>query len=440
MKKRITMLVMLLAALLLSGCGLRTVEEMYALPKRSEEYMHLQKAFDSAMAGLEYSAPVAGENQQTVQMADLDGDGVEEYLVFAKGNTEKPLQILIFCQTPDGGCQIMSVIESRGSAFDRVEYVEIDHKPGCEIVVGRKVSDQLMTSVGVYSFRDGFAQQIMTEGCSRFMTYDLDGDDKNELILIQPGESESDRAVAVMYNYRGGTMERSVEAGLSRRSQDIRRITGSYLEDGVPAVYVTSAVDDTGVITDIITLKRSRLTNISQSLETGTSVKTLRNYFVYTSDVDRDGVLELPRLITMKPISVDYNIERQYLIQWYSMGLNGGETEKMYSFHNYAGGWFLKLDSAWAEYVTLDQMGNTYLFFLWDESFENVTPVFTVYALTGSDRETQAQEDNRFPLYRTDDVVYAARLDKAAAEYGITQDNLINSFRLIREEWKMGDM
>ena len=439
MKKRI-LLLMLLAALLLSGCGLRTAEDMYSLPKRSEEYMHLQKAFDSAMAGLEYAAPVAGENQQTVQMADLDGDGVEEYLVFAKGNTEKPLQILIFCQTPDGGCQIMTVIESRGSAFDRVEYVEVDHKPGCEIVVSRKVSDQLLTIVGVYSFRDGFAQQIMAESCTRFLTYDLDGDDKNELILIQPGEGDSDRAVAVMYNYRGGTMERSVEAGLSRKGQDIRRITASRLEDGVPAVYVTSAVDDTGVITDIITLKRSRLTNISQSLETGTSVKTLRNYFVYTSDVDSDGVLELPRLITMKPISVDYNIERQYLIQWYSMGLNGSETEKMTSFHNFAGGWFLKLDSSWADHVTLDQMGNTYLFFMWDETFENVTPIFTVYALTGSDRETQAQEDNRFLLQRTDDVIYAARLDKSAAEYGITQEYLTDSFHLIREEWKMGEL
>lgn len=438
-RKRILVLLLVLTALLFTGCGMRTVEEMYALPKRSEEYLHLQRAIDMAMAGLEYSAPIAGENQQTVQTADLDGDGVEEYLVFAKGNLEKPLQILIFCQTPEGECQIMSVIESRGSAFERVEYVEIDHNPGYEIVVGRRVSNQLTGSVAVYSFKDGFAKQIMADGYSRFLTYDLDGDDKKELFLIQPGQSDSDKAVAVLYNFRAGAMERSVEVNLSCRGQEIHRITASKLEGGEPAVYVTSAVDENSLLTDILTLKRNRLTNISQSLETGTSVQTLRNYFVYGDDVDHDGVLELPRLIKMKPLSQDYNIERQYLIQWYSMGLASGETDKMHSFHNYAGGWFVELEKQWVEYVTVDQMGNTYQFFLWDTAFQQVKPVFTIYALSGSDRETQAQLEGRFPLYRTDDVIYAGRLDKAADEYEITQQKLTDAFHLIREDWKTGE-
>ena len=38
MKKRILVFMSLLFTLLLTGCAMRTVEEMYALPKRSEEY------------------------------------------------------------------------------------------------------------------------------------------------------------------------------------------------------------------------------------------------------------------------------------------------------------------------------------------------------------------------------------------------------------------
>ena len=95
MKKRILQLSLLLcAALLLTGCAMHTVEDMYALPKRSEEYGYLQSAIDHAMAGLSYSAPIAGENQQTVQMTDLDGDGIEEYLVFAAGEEDVPLQVI----------------------------------------------------------------------------------------------------------------------------------------------------------------------------------------------------------------------------------------------------------------------------------------------------------------------------------------------------------
>ena len=56
MKKRIISILFLLVALVFSGCALRTVEEMYSLPKRSEKYNKLQSAIDEAMTGLEYAA------------------------------------------------------------------------------------------------------------------------------------------------------------------------------------------------------------------------------------------------------------------------------------------------------------------------------------------------------------------------------------------------
>ena len=68
--------IMLLFTVLLAGCSVRTAEDMYAPPKRSEDYNNLQSAIDKAMEGMEYCAPLAGDHQQTVQMADLNGDGV----------------------------------------------------------------------------------------------------------------------------------------------------------------------------------------------------------------------------------------------------------------------------------------------------------------------------------------------------------------------------
>ena len=74
MKKRMMFLLsVMLTALLFGGCAMRTVEEMYALPKRSDAYNEMQSAIDTAMYGMTYASPLSGENQQTVQMADLDG-------------------------------------------------------------------------------------------------------------------------------------------------------------------------------------------------------------------------------------------------------------------------------------------------------------------------------------------------------------------------------
>ena len=108
--KRKGMVLLLLLALTLSGCQMQSVRQMYRLPKRSESYMGLQSAIDSAMQGLEFSAPLSGENRQTVQMADLTGDGLPEYLLFAKGNTEKPLQILILSET-DSEYRLLAAVD-----------------------------------------------------------------------------------------------------------------------------------------------------------------------------------------------------------------------------------------------------------------------------------------------------------------------------------------
>lgn len=438
MKKAIRILALLMAALLLSGCTMRTMDEMYRLPRRSETDDHLQSAIDVAMADLNYAAPLAGENQQTVQMADLDGDGEVEYIVFARDSVNKAIRILIFDQEEEA-FTLKSVIESHGSAFEQVEYVNIDNEPGMEMVVGRLVSDQVLRSLSVYSFSEGTPEQIMTSSYLKFLSCDLNEDGNTELMLIQPGETEADRGVAVLYSVEDGRIQRSREVELSAAGTSIKRIMTSRLESGEPAVYVASALEESAVITDIFTIRDGVFSNISFSRESGTSVQTLRNYYVYADDIDGDGVLELPSLITMHPIKNSTSAEQQYLIRWYAMDSSGSEHTKRHTFHNYLGGWYLEVGEGWAERVSVIQTGSTFWFHVWDVDFETFVPVFSVHVLSGADREEAAESDNRFVLHRSDGVIYAARLESGAADYQITQEDLTPCFHLIHQAWKTGE-
>ncbi len=437
MKKRIRILFFFFfAALMLNGCALKTVDEMYRIPKRSETESHLQSAIDAAMAEMEYAAPVSGENQQTLQMADLDGDGEDEYLLFAKRTGEKPLQILIFDRTADTFA-LSAKIESNGSVFEQVEYVNIDDRPGVELVIGKRVSDQVLRSLSVYTFHDGQPEQLLASHYQKFLTCELEPGDGAELMLLQPGEAEADNGVAMLYWFRDGQMLRSREAELSSPADAVKRIMVSTLDSGEPAVYVASSLDGNAVITDIFAMKNGNFTNISFSNESGTSVQTLRNYYVYADDVDNDGVLELPNLITMKPLEQARLANQQYLIRWYAMDLQGRETDKLYTFHNFLEGWYLELDGDWANRVSVVQEGNRYLFYLWDDAFETTQKILTIYSLAGANKEEEAAFDGRFLLYRTDSVVYAASLEDQALP--MTQDELISAFRLIRVDWKTGE-
>lgn len=438
MKLKKSVFLMLLAALLLTGCTVHTVDKMYCLPKRSEEYADVQSAINSAMGGLEHSAPRSGENQQTVQMADLDGDGTSEYLVFAKGNAERPLRILVFDEV-DGVYQLVHTIENNGYAFDMVEYVQMDDVPGMEMVVGCLLGDQMIRSVSVYSFSGGEPERLVKTNYAKVLTVDLDMDNLMELFVLRPGQTETDKGVAELYGIENGIVTRSNEVNMSEPVDQLKRVLIGQLYEGQFAVYAASTVGEATLITDVYAYMNNTLVNVSLSKDSGTSVQTMRNYYVYADDIDNDGVVELPDLITMQPIGDVLNAEKHNLIRWYAVTADGQEVEKMYTYHNFIGGWYLELDKDWASRLTVQQNGNEHVFYLWSETYEEPQKIMTVYALSGEKRESRGMENDRFTLLKTDSITYAASLEPAAKFYRITQDSMIRNFHLIRQDWKTGE-
>lgn len=438
MKRNWIICLLLAATLLLSGC-MSTVDQMYCLPKRSENILDLQAAMVRAMAGLDYCAPLSGENQQTVQTADLDGDGIAECLVFAKGGSEKPMKILIFVYE-NGEYVLRSTIEGNGTSFDQVEYVQMDGVGGMELVVGCQVSDQVLRRVSVYTF-DGTQTTLLTSTVyTKFLTVDIDSDNLRELVILRPGQTDVDNGVVELYGVENGVMERANEATMSEPVGQLKRLIVGKLQDGEPAVYVACSVDESAIITDVYAMLDGVFTNVSLSNDSGTSVQTLRNYYVYATDIDSDGVVELPDLIHMTPINPEAkSAERQYLIRWYAMRLDGTEVDKQFTFHNYVGGWYFQLNRDLVSRITVVQQGSAFVFYIWDKDFTTHEKLLTIYAFSGEDRDLHANSDGRFILQRSETTIYAGQLEAASANYGLTKENVINSFHMIFQEWKTGE-
>lgn len=438
MRKRLIISIALMTALILGGCSMMTVDQMYSPPKRSQMYNDLQLAIDGAMTDLSYCAPLAGEHQQPVQMADLDGNGVDECLLFAKSNKERPLRILVF-QNENGAYRLTDTVECSGTAFDQVEYVQMDSKPGLEVVVGCQVSDQVLRSASVYTLAFGHIEQVVAVNYTKFLTVDMNGDNLSEMMVIRPGLMDSDNGIVELYSVRKGSAERSNEVSMSQPADKLKRIISGKLHDGNIAVYVASLVGDNALITDVYTIVDGMLTNVTLSNESGTSVLTLRNYYVYADDIDNDGVVELPCLLTMKPRSETYSDARHQLIRWYAMGSDGTEIDRMYTFHNFVGGWYIQLERDWASRLTVTNWSNQYTFYLWDEAYKTAEEIFTVYAFSGQDRDQQGISNDRFVLNRTESMVYSACLEEGAKKLDITRDDIIYSFRMIQKDWKTGE-
>ena len=421
MNKVKRLLVLILAsALLLSGCAMATLDKLYCLPKRSEEYENLQAVFDKAMQGLQYCAPINGDNRLVHQTADLDGDGVDEYLIFAKDDSAKPLKILIFAQLASGPV-LMDTIEGYGFGYDFVSYAELDDRPGVELIVGRQVSDQVMRSVAVYRFSSGFARQLMNTSYHEITSTDMNRDGIAELFVLTAGPSEKSAGSARMFTFQDGDVQRSAEIPLSAPMSGFKMLSNSVLEDQVPAIFVTSTADNQNLVTDIFVMNRGELT----TLVSGLSISSVENYYVFPEDINGDGVMELPRLLPLQQMQEEDPSE--YIIDWYQLSSQLQEHGKLLTYHNYAQNWYLEVDRQILQKLSVAKTENGTDFFYGGEK------LMTIMALTDADREEQSKLPGSTVLYGGETVIYVAIVEENTA----SKDNielLIRRFHPIRVE------
>lgn len=439
MKRMISLVLLIAAVLTLTGCNMLTVDKMYCLPERSEDDRKLQIAIDQVMSGLEYSAPITGEYQQSVQSADIDGDKEMEYLVFTKGTSDRPLRILVFKEMDDEFVLLDSV-DNTGTAFVQVEYAQMDDEGGVEIVVGYQLNDQVMRSVSVYTLTQQGLKPLLSANYTKFLTLDMNNDESNELFVIRPGRVETDNAVAELYTVNNGAVERYNEAILSQPASKLKRIIVGKLQDMRTAVYTASVAGKTALITDIFAVKDDEFANVSFSDKSGTSIGTLRNYLVYAVDIDNDGIVELPDLNTVVPYPGTPKKQRYEVIRWYSVSSDGSETTKYHTYHNFNDGWYLSIDETWARYFTVTRNDGQDTLYYWDSDYKTAKEIVKIATFSGKNRLEQVSENGYSLLLQTESVVYAAKLSENAASIGLTEENLIRAFRQIRQEWKTGEI
>ena len=129
--------------LLLTGCLFQPPDDLYSLPEPPADYQNLYTKIDEVRAaGAEYAGPVQGTNTQPIQLVDLDGDGVQEAVVFFRIlGDEQQLQIYIFHQLEDESYEVQSVIKGDGNAIYSVDYENLDDDlRNKELVVSWQIS------------------------------------------------------------------------------------------------------------------------------------------------------------------------------------------------------------------------------------------------------------------------------------------------------------
>ena len=451
MKKKILLLAAALLPLVLTGCMMSaSVDDLYTLPQLPEEYKALSARLSEILAmGAEYAPPQAGGNLPQVQMVDLDGDGVDEALAFFRISTEeRPLKIYVFRAVGDG-YQQAGVIDGSGTSIHSVRYEDMDGDGVREVLVSWRVSAEVQ-SISVYAVPDLEPVRLMSASYARYEVVDLDGDDDLELVLLCSDDSDTGLSVADYYDWDSdkSSLELQSTARLSAPVAGLQGMQIGALQEGEPALFVTSRItgaDETSnAITDILMYRQPELVNIVLSDVTGVSTQIFRylNNQIQPVDITGSGATAVPRPVRLPADSKETEYWKLY---WHYYRADGSDEQEAVTYHNSADRWYLLIPDDWDGRFTVRQV-NTSAAVHATEFYEargSLTgeKLFTIYTLTGTDREAQAVKAGRSILRLQGETIYAISYTDEYREwrYAVDETSLAERFRVIVKQLSMGE-
>lgn len=416
---------------LLTGCAMNiSADELYALPRLPAEYESLESQINALLeAGAEHAAPSSGSNLQSVQMVDLDGDGVEEAVAFfRKADDAKPMKIYLF--KADGETyRRLALIEGTASSIYSISYPDLDGDGQCELLIGYKSGTELQ-ALSVYALRRGEALNLLTTLYLRYAVSDLDGDGRDELTVFYSGEEN--RCTADCYVWNSTELSCISTAELSFSASELSRVTAGKLSDGASALFVTGVTDNSAAVCDILTVRNGVLCSAVQGAAS-------RFLSLYPTDIDGDGVIEVPEPLPFPQLTEESDI--YYRILWRAYDSTGSGEVVRRTYHNTADGWSFVLPEAWENKVSLLRSStpgeNSVLFFTL--AGETPRPFLEICALTGEDSEQHAMRGDRFVLARQVDVVYTAELLPCDWSGQLDEEAVREGFSLVVAEWTTGE-
>lgn len=478
MRRRWKMLAVLLCLLALTGCGLRSGDDLYALPKTSVEYESLRNALQGLLdSGLEYAAPLSGSNTQPVQDVDLDGDGIGEAVAFFRDSSaqEASLQVYFFAQNEDGEYEVMTVISGQGSAINSVAYPKLADDDNRELVITWQISSGIY-ALSAYSVWQGGSQQLLdAQNYTRYTVQDLDEDGLDELFLFHLDPSDVSNNRAECYDYADGGLAKRSEAYLSSDLASIERIRFSRLYSGENALYLTGYAasgtegDNSASsiqITDILALRDGKLANVTRDESAGSSLSTRRRIYLSDQDLDGDGVWEIPILsnsyerLETGEVCVSENF---YLVSWVQFDLEGNQHPLSMTYYNNSDGWYLSIPEEWKgqialarsdcnEGVTVERSIQFYALEKQNAALDSQLQTdpetgkavlsntearlfLTVFKNTGADRTTRSNVGSRVVLETAEeDAVYSVSLDENSLS-GWTAETVQENLHIIVTNW-----
>lgn len=359
MKKILLLAAAAFFALAFSGCSAfeTDTEALMQPPSLTEEQAKLNDALTSVIGDSFYlKYPQIEGSNSAFMFCDLDGDGSEEALAFySAGDDSSGTRINILRHS---GGDWVSVYEAAGSTGDISDVYFLD--TGKEKLLVVKWDKE----VGIYEFVSDRLEQLYMSPCDGIELADMNGDDVLDVLVF--GGSYDNRCTARILYSGGDGMEISEAAYINAEYANIYSTAVGGLGDGRRGFFVDSKIYDNIYLTEVLVLEGKRtlrytiasfIVEEEESSGTGFVISKrgmyARNTAAVCTDIDGDGVIEMPVEIREDTVTTDsYDESRLYFIEY--VKYDGTDALPVwYGFANGEDGYVFRLEKEWSDGVAI---------------------------------------------------------------------------------------
>ena len=412
------------------------VETMLSPPRLTAEqeqiYHKLQDSVGSQPISLKY--PKYGDHLSAFTIADLDGNGSDEAIVFYEsGRTvaeENPLRIGLFSEQ-NGEWQSIDDIPADGAEIERIDITKLGKSPRTYLILSFGMVDGADHKAVVMYYKDSRLNRSISVPYTKMALRDLDGDGTTELFAANAAKG-SPQAAALTYSWDENGRYTPSEVNPDSFT-DITQLTYGEIptDDGLgkmPVVYMDCLTGATSVQTVVLTYQDQHLRMVYADSDDPNRSERGGSYL--TMDIDGDGEAEIP-------VSDNSDNSPMQLTNWFVC--RGGRLMREHaSYYAAPDGFVFLLPKRWEGQVTAVPQDGETVFYQRDPIRANpdgtpvlLHPLLRLTVATDPVTADGYQTDGYLLLRQQNGRYYLGRAEQGSRTLSITDSELLFAMQFL---------
>lgn len=445
-KRFMLMLLCVLHIISLSSCGfLNTdVDDLIKPPQPTGEKAEIQKVIqDFVKEDFTLKYPFRGEYRSAIIMKDIDNNGIDEAIALFKVNSDKDNYThIMFIGYINNTWKCIGDYKNSAQDIDTVLFGDINNDGNKEIVIGWNTYTAGLNSVSSYIMEKGKVREMnMDEKYSEIMLVDIDDDTTDEIILLSLSTTDNPSAVS-MLKYSAEYNKPMLKSTVS-----INHDITSFIDISFGKInkdkngIVIDGYKNPSIVTDMIYWD-AEMSSLVNTLMSPTDIRdnpTIRNEYLLACDINDDGIIEVPFVLTMLGIADVSNSKICNETYWrqYDTKTNGFVTVRDMVI-NYTYKFFIDMPSYWNGNVTARSSDNdsVMVFYEWVSS-ENSSgylgdEVIRFEIKNLEDFDEKIINDGYNIIFKDNKYVYICKVNKKS-NYAIADVDIVKYFGMLKD-------